>query len=237
MKLHVHSYRFAEEILQHERFQDAWLELVDVFENAPLFIYPNKSKNKKLYVVQQVMNTYFDRMLSVEYGWEYHPLATKIADSNLQADFRKTFDNLTIQVEVQLGNMGRWYSDIFKFQAAYSQNITDLAVSVVALNDLATVIDSNVVNYERVLRELPSAELSITLPILVIGLEVDSKTKKRDLRKCKFTRVKQVKETDNTWRIVNGYLEGKQMRSIGPNSPIGPKAERTSTKQEDADDG
>src|SRR5437588_4114595 len=85
------------------------------------FVYPGKSKkNKYLDVVQQLLNAYFDRCLAIDHAWEYHPLATGIKESGLRADFRKTFsakDSITVQAEIQFGNMALWYSDIFKFQA------------------------------------------------------------------------------------------------------------------------
>lgn len=60
MKLNIFSYRFAEEILQHQRHGGAWQEIHDMLVATPIFIYPSKSKNnKKLDVVQQLMNTYF----------------------------------------------------------------------------------------------------------------------------------------------------------------------------------
>lgn len=150
MKVEIFSYRFAEEILQHPRHQQAWDEIYAVLTDAPLFVYPGKSgKNSKLDVVQQVLNTYFDRRLAVELGWAYHPLATGIVESGLRADFRKSFNGLGIQAEVQFGNMARWYSDIFKFQAAYSGSIIQLALSVVPLSALSRRIDSNIVNFER----------------------------------------------------------------------------------------
>lgn len=226
MKTHLYSYRFAEEILQHVNYQDAWLELVEVFENAPLFVYPGKSKtNPNLDVVQQVMNTFFDRRLAVDFDWQYHPLATEIEESGLQADFRKSFGELSIQVEVQFGNMARWYSDIFKFQAAYSQRLIHMGISVVPINELARRIDSNIVNFERVLRELPSALLSITHPILVIGLDPDDQTKIVDLRKCKFADIGKITGRGaemNRWRIVHAYLSGISMDQVSPNSPPGP---------------
>lgn len=73
MKLEIYSYRFAEEITQHPRHLNAWNEIHTILRDAPLFIYPNKSsKNKKLDVVQQLMNTYFERVMVIEHGWEYH---------------------------------------------------------------------------------------------------------------------------------------------------------------------
>jgi len=237
VKLDIYSYRFAEEITQHPRHGNAWKEISDILKNAPLFVYPNKSaKNKKLDVVQQVMNTYFDRVMVIDHGWEFHPLATSIRDSGLKADYRKSFGDLTIQAEIQFGNMSRWYSDVFKFQTAYSQSMIKLGLSIVPMGNLAKRIDSNVVNYERAKRELPSAELSLTLPILMIGLDVDKETDVVDISQCQFESIKEITgkgKSDNQWRIVNGYLQDVPMHEIGKESPIG---ECLNNQREDEDE-
>jgi hypothetical protein len=229
VKLEIFSYRFAEEIIQHVRHQNAWEEIRAILSNAPLFVYPNKSdKNKKLDVVQQVMNTYFDRMMAMENQWEYHPLATSIVDSGLTADFKKSFGDLTIQAEVQFGNMSRWYSDVFKFQAAYSQSLIRVGLSVIPMGSLAKRIDSNIVNFERAKRELPSAELSITLPILMIGLQPDEETRVVDISTCRFDSIGEITgkgKSENRWRIVNGFMLGTPMEQIGPTSATGPMCE------------
>lgn len=226
MKLTTHSYRFAQEIIQHPRHERAWKEIESILTGAPLFIYPRKSSsNPRLDVVQQLMNTYFDRVMAVDHGWEYHPLATGIQDSNLAADFKKAFGDIVIQAEVQFGNMARWYSDIFKFQTAYSQSIINVGLSVVPMSSLAKRIDSNIVNFERTARELPFAKLSITLPILTIGLEPNEGTKIVDVSACRFPNIGYITGKNysaNKWRIVNGYLAGVPMMDIGPDSPIGP---------------
>ncbi len=121
-------------LLEHPKYGAAWAEIKGILEGAPLFIYPGKSANNaRLDVVQQVMNTYFDRRFAVDSGWEYHPLATRIEGSGLAADFRKTFGDLAVQAEVQFGNMSRWYSDVFKFQTAYSQSLIQLGLSIVPM--------------------------------------------------------------------------------------------------------
>jgi hypothetical protein len=153
MKLHIFSYRYAEEILQHPNNVAAWSEIESILRDAPIFIYPGKSKNAKLQIVQQLMNTYFDRRFAVDCGWDYHPLATGIAESGLAADFRKTFGKITIQAEVQFGNMARWYSDIFKLQAAYSQSLVQCGLCVLPVGAMAKMTDSNVANYERAVRD------------------------------------------------------------------------------------
>lgn len=229
MRSQIYSYRFAEEILQHEHYEAALSEIMQSIHESPIFIYPGKSaRNSRLDIVQQVMNTYFDRRFAVDMRWEYHPLATTIPDSNLRADFRKTFGTVPIQVEVQFGNMSRWYSDIFKFQTAYSQDLVKLAVSIIPMKEMACRIDSNVVNFERAYRELPSAELSITLPILLIGVYPDEDTEIVDVSKCNFPSIGVITgsgtASDNRWRIVNGYLSGIPMEKIGPLSIVGPTA-------------
>lgn len=239
MKVEIHSYRFAAEILQHTDHANAWQEIHEVMANAPLFIYPGKSKkNKSLDVVQQLMNVYFDRRFAVDLNWDFHPLATNIEKSGLKADFRKSFGNLVVQAEVQFGNMSRWYSDVFKFQTAYSQRLINIGLCVVPMNELAKRIDSNVANYERTLKELPSAELSITLPIVLAGLTPDANTPVIDVSKCKFTQ-KQITgkgATENRWRIINAYMNGIPMSEVGPESDIGPMAIGAEEEGDDTED-
>jgi hypothetical protein len=84
----------------------------------------------------------------------------------MKADYKKD----RVQVEVQFGNMARWYTDVFKFQVSCSLGLIDVGVLVVPIQDFASTIDENVAYYERVMRELPYAKMSITLPIWVIGI-------------------------------------------------------------------
>lgn len=174
-----------------------------------------------------MMNTYFDRVLAIGNGWEFHPLATRIEESGLRADFLKHFGELGIQAEVQFGNMARWYSDVFKFQTAYSQGIINMGLSIVPTYELAVRIDQNVVNFERALRELPSAKLSITLPILLIGIFPDAETPVLVLTDSQFQAQSQItgnsnEAKENRYRIVNAYLAGTPIEEVGSDSPIGP---------------
>jgi hypothetical protein len=99
-------------------------------------------------------------------GWEVEPKIISNADSKLKADFKKS----GIQIEVQFGNMARWYTDVLKFLLSYSIDVIEVGVLIVPMLQTAKKIDENVVNFERVIRELPHAKMSISLPILVIGL-------------------------------------------------------------------
>ncbi len=242
MKYEVFSYRYAWEILQHVNYRAAWDEIDSIIRNAPVFTHPGKSKkNPRLYVVQQLMNTYFDRVFAIERGWEHHPLATGIAESKLRADYRKVFvgrnnASLAVQTEVQFGNMSRWYTDIFKFQTAYSQKLIQVGLSVIPMRSLAAVTDSNVVNFERAVRELPSADLSITLPIVVIGLSIDEATTTVDVSQCAFGGIAAItgkRCSDNRRKIIDAYCRGEPMRAVGPQSPVGPEIPGRDTDEAD----
>lgn len=122
MKIKTYSYRYAEEILQHPKYKQAYDELIYVCQNTPLPVYEGKSKKQKgKDVIQQIMNTYF-RLMFLNLGWEDEPLTTP--DSNedsLRSDFKKTFINengeeITIQIEVEFGNVASSYRNYFKFQ-------------------------------------------------------------------------------------------------------------------------
>ena len=189
-----------------------------------LFTWPGKSKNRKLDVVQQLLNAYFDIKFVCERNWIYHPNATKIRNSKLKADYRKTFNELIIQSEVQFGNMSRWYSDIFKFQTAYSQNLINMGLSIVPFKSLASRIDSNVAYFERCIKELPSAELSITLPILLIGIRPDQETAIINVTQSQFANLNAIigkSNSDNLYRIINGIINGLTIHDISGDTPIG----------------
>lgn len=178
MKVKTFSYRFAEEILQHPNYKAAYDEIIKVCEECPLPLYKNKSpKQKGKEIIQQLMNSFFFKRFE-SLGWKTEPLATpEENEDELRADFRKTFIDektgeilLTVQIEVEFGNVASSYRNYFKFQLSYSYNLTDVCVMIVPSQKLCSRIDTGVSNFEKACREIPSAKLSITVPTLVIGL-------------------------------------------------------------------
>ncbi|MBJ8070772.1 BglII/BstYI family type II restriction endonuclease [Bacillus cereus] len=184
MKVETYSYRYAEEILQHPRFESVYNELIQVCLGCPVPIYKGKSESQpQLEVIQQIMNTYF-LLRFKKLGWEKEPLVTpNTAEDELRSDFRKCYIDsetgeiiLKIQIEVEFGNVASSYRNYFKFQLSFSYDLADICVLIVPSNELCKRIDSGVSNYEKTIREIPSAKLSVTVPTLVIGLFDDGST-------------------------------------------------------------
>ena len=176
MRLETYSYRYAEEILQHPNYAMAYNEVLEICRNCPIPVYEGKSaKQPKLNVVQQLMNTYFKVAFNSK-GWQEEPYATPdTSEDALRSDFRKEFilpddKKITVQIEVEFGNVASSYRNYFKFQLSYSYDMTDVCILIVPSQNLSTRIDSGVSNYEKTLREIPSAKLSVTVPTLVVGL-------------------------------------------------------------------
>lgn len=188
MNIKTYSYRFADEILSAPGYCDIKNELLNICYGCPIPIYPGKSdKQPQKDVVQQIMNTYF-RLQFDAYGWEVEPLATPDNyEDALRADFRKTFyfgdrEPITVQIEVEFGNVASSYRNYFKFQLSFAYGLTDICVLIVPSYDLANRIDSGVSNFEKATREIPQAKLSVTVPIYVIGLfDVDDDNNELDV--------------------------------------------------------
>ena len=192
MKIKTFSYRYSQEILEHPCCKDSLEELLEICSKCPLPIYKNKSKSQpKLDVIQQIINSYF-KIVFEKNGWESEPLVTPdLYEDSLRGDFRKTFEKkvsrdgkteFSLQIEVEMGNIASSYRNYFKFQLSYAHKLADIAVLILPCDNLSKRIDSGVASFEKTVREIPSADLSITVPILVIGLD-DSDTTEIDVSK------------------------------------------------------
>jgi hypothetical protein len=193
MKLHYFDYRYAEAVLDHIAFRAAKTEILDTLENAPVPLLspaeldprrggvkrrkrdPRRGDPGPRYlffpVDQKALNAHLDKEFK-QREWELQPPIVNRdrgggPETGLKGDYKKG----RLQVEVQFGNMARWYTDVFKFQLSYSLGAIDVAVLVVPTQAFANLIDENVAHFERVRRELPWAKMSLTLPIWVIGVE------------------------------------------------------------------
>jgi hypothetical protein len=224
MKLHFYPYRYADAVLEHESFKAAKQEITSVFADlgVPLLnpeeldgrrggVKRRKRKGRRgdpgdryffLPVNQKALNRTLDGIFG-RLGWDLQPRIVEAKsetgpDTGLKGDYKKG----ALQVEVQFGNMARWYTDVFKFQLSYSLNRIDAAVLVVPTQRFANLIDENVAYFERVIRELPHAKMSLTIPILVIGVEPDDY---QPVRQCYERAASRFLESDQTRASVIPY--------------------------------
>ena len=76
MNIETFSYRYSQEVLEHECCKEALDEIIEICSNCPLPVYKNKSTSQpKLDVVQQIINTYFSLAFENR-RWESEPLVT-----------------------------------------------------------------------------------------------------------------------------------------------------------------
>jgi len=186
MRLQFYAYRYADAVLEHQHFRKANRQILKILEGAPVPLLNADNLNSRTGGVkrrertkrcaffpidQKALNRHLDREFD-KVKWQLQPLVvskdrTDGPETGLKADYKLG----KLQVEVQFGNMARWYTDVFKFQLSYSLGEVDVGVLVVPMLQFANLIDENVANFERVIRELPWAKMSLTLPILVVGIE------------------------------------------------------------------
>jgi restriction endonuclease BglII len=171
VNLTTYSYRFAAEVLSSPAFVHERDDIVQIFTHItvpqlnPVKTRTRGNKTWTFTTNQQALNDLLDAEFE-EREWACQPLVTQGDVTGIKADYKKS----RVQVEVQFGNMARWYTDVFKFQVSYSLDLIDVGVLVVPMQAFANTIDENVAHYERVTRELPYAKMSLTLPIWVIGI-------------------------------------------------------------------
>ena len=173
-----HSYRHAEAIIATE-YPEEKKEIIESLQEVSwVLLDPPKVRKRKdtktgkerivatLKINQKETNKLIENSFRNR-GWDVKPRIISESKSGLESDFRKG----PIQVEVQFGNMARWYTDVFKFLLSYSANDIEIGVLVVPMKETADIIDENVANFERVIRELPHAKMGITIHIWVIGVK------------------------------------------------------------------
>lgn len=195
MKLHFLDYRYAGSVLEHTDFKVAKEAIVHLLSEQDVPLLKPQELNPKLggvkrrsrkplkgstrerffllLVDQKQLNKQLDAGFK-SLGWVPQPaIVGKDREEGPQTGLKGDFKKGRLQVEIQFGNLARWYTDVFKFQLSYSLDVIDVAVLVVPLQGFANLIDENIAYFERVSRELPWAKMSLMLPIWVIGVEPD----------------------------------------------------------------
>ena len=172
MQITPYSYRFASEVLDSAPFIQLKTDVLEILTGITIIPGPATPKTRvrdgktwNFITNQKALNTVLDGLF-LEREWACQPPVTNDGVTKIKADYKKG----RVQVEAQFGNMARWYTDVFKFQVSYSLGLIDVGILIVPTQTFANSIDENVAYYERVIRELPYAKMSITLPIWVLGV-------------------------------------------------------------------
>ncbi len=167
----TYSYRHAEAILERV-FKEERKSIQTILRSVEFVRLPTPLERKRkgrIVSIKALSADKTNKKLAEAFkinGWEITPRIISGSQSELRADAKHG----KIQVEVQFGNMARWYTDVFKFLLSYSADDIEIGVLVVPMQATANKIDENVAYYERVLRELPHAKMGITIPIWVVGV-------------------------------------------------------------------
>lgn len=74
---------------------------------------------------------------------------------------------------LQTGNVSRIYADLLKLQALYSKEKINAGMIILPKKALAVQLASNMANYERLLGELPIFNQVISMPLVIIGFDVE----------------------------------------------------------------
>ena len=88
--------------------------------------------------------------------------------------------------------------------------MTDICILIVPSQHLSVRIDSGVSNFEKACREIPSAKLSLTVPVLVIGLfeDVESEWNVKEIEKnLKILKGSSKNIMEQHYNIVNEYIK------------------------------
>lgn len=76
-----------------------------------------------------------------------------------------------LAIQLQTGNISRVFYDLLKLQYLFSRNKIEAAALAVPTRSGASLLGSNIANFERLCSELELYDRIITVPILVVAFE------------------------------------------------------------------
>lgn len=72
---------------------------------------------------------------------------------------------------IQTGNMSRFYADLLKLQTLFADSRITASICIVPKKKFAKTIGDNLVNFERFVKEIDIFFKTVTVPILIYGIE------------------------------------------------------------------
>lgn len=76
-----------------------------------------------------------------------------------------------LAIQLQTGNVSRVFYDLLKLQYLFNRNKIEAAALAVPTRNGASLLGSNIANFERLCSELELYDRIITVPILVVAFE------------------------------------------------------------------
>lgn len=165
-----------ESCLRDERVSECVTSVIGALEATPVPYWRGKSeKQASKSVLQPILNAYIEEEL-LAYGWEreYRVTGHEDGGSGMRVDFSKNVGGRLVVVEVQFGNVGRFFGDLAKFLHLQSEGRLALAVHVALTDETALQTDSGIATFETTVRRIAEFRGSILkdipVPMLALGL-------------------------------------------------------------------
>jgi len=141
--------------------EDVQKEIISTIEGQSFSV----SKGK----VGDLKKSVWDRLTS-QFQWSGPVMLD--ADSKISITGALCRSSRTYGICIQTGNMGRMYADLIKLQTIFCRKQIESAVFILPGSDLANKLGSNLANFDRLTRELPIFNLVITIPLLVVAIDM-----------------------------------------------------------------
>ncbi|RJS63032.1 BglII/BstYI family type II restriction endonuclease [Priestia filamentosa] len=81
--------------------------------------------------------------------------------------------NSDVGLCLQTGNMSRFYADLLKLQTLFQKDRAKCAIYILPTKKSASTMGNNLANFERLTDELTIFKHVISIPILVIGIDIN----------------------------------------------------------------
>jgi hypothetical protein len=193
MKIRSASHLHGETILRHD-FPACYSDIMGVLQELVVSLRdagpfqvgrgkPPKRQERRIgglrrYAMMPVHQVDMNRAIRNamrERNWDKEPLAAHIpggtpVDNLLRGDFVKE----GVFVEVEFGNVASMFRDLFKFQIAARSGVGEVAVLIVAVAQMAKLIDQAVATFEQADGLRPYMAIGIQMPIWIAGIEPSS---------------------------------------------------------------
>jgi hypothetical protein len=195
-----------------------------VLQATPVPFWPNKSeKQTTKCILQPVLNAHISQeLIALGAGEELKVTGDSDSQDGMRVDFYWPIDDKLVAVEVQFGNVGRVYGDLWKFLHLEASGQLALAISVSLTDATAQLTDSGISTHENTVKRICEVQRStfsrIPVPLLCLGLSHEG-TDLLDFSRSQFEGPRVLEGTGakaNIHHAVRQLREGTVLEDVGP---------------------